>query len=184
MDPSIHTNEARYPIQAVAARTGLTPPLLRAWERRYGAVEPERGDGGERLYSDRQIHHLNLLRMLTQHGHRISRIASLPTAELERLLLDVGISPFGSPVRAENSDLEYVLFGRALAAINALDVEMLETEVQRAQVVLSPLALIDAVLCPLIRRAEEIPARGENWATLKLVRRSGVEVTRRDYRRS
>ena len=160
MDPSIRTDDARYPIQAVAARTGLTPPLLRAWERRYGAVEPQRGEGGERLYSDRQVHRLNLLRMLTQHGHRISRIAELPTAELERLLLDVGITPFESPVRAENSDLEYVLFGRGLAAVNALDVKMLEHEVERARTVLSPLALIDAVLCPLIRRAEQIPARG------------------------
>ena len=50
MDPTIRTHQARYPIQAVAARTGLTPPLLRAWERRYGVVEPERGEGGERLW--------------------------------------------------------------------------------------------------------------------------------------
>lgn len=160
MDPTIRTNDARYPIQAVAARTGLSPPLLRAWERRYGVVEPERGEGGERLYSDRQVHQLNLLRMLTQHGHRISRIAKLPTAELERLLLDVGISPFESPVRAENSDLEHVLFGRGLAAVNTLDIDMLEQEIERARTVLSPLALIDGVLCPLIRRAEEIPALG------------------------
>jgi len=160
MDPTIRTNEARYPIQAVAARTGLTPPLLRAWERRYDVVEPERSEGGERLYSDRQIHHLNLLRMLTQNGHRISRISKLPTAELERLLLDVGISPYDTQVRAENADLEHVLYGRGLAAVNALDVDMLESEVERARTVLSPLALIDAVLCPLIRRAEEIPARG------------------------
>jgi DNA-binding transcriptional MerR regulator len=158
--PPTRTKEARYPIQAVAARTGLTPPLLRAWERRYGAVTPERGAGGERLYSDRQIHRLNLLRMLTQSGHRISRIAQLPTAELERLLLDVGISPFDSPVRAENSDLEHVLFGRGLAAVNALDLDMLDAELERARTVLPPLALIDSVLCPLIRRAEDIPAKG------------------------
>lgn len=160
MDPTIETGEARYPIQAVAARTGLTPPLLRAWERRYRAVEPTRSPAGERLYSDRQIHRLNLLRMLTQHGHRISRIARLPAAELERLLLDVGITPFESPILAEDSDLEHVLFGRGLAAVNALDVQLLELEVERARTVLTPLALIDGVLCPLIRRAEQIPARG------------------------
>jgi DNA-binding transcriptional MerR regulator len=160
MDPTIRKNEPRYPIQAVAARTGLTPPLLRTWERRYAVVEPERGEGGERLYSDRQIYHLNLLGMLTRYGHRISGIANVPTAELERLLLDVGISPFDKPVRAENSDLEHVLFGRGLAAVNALDVDMLESEIDRARTVLSPLALIDSVLCPLIRRAEQIPIRG------------------------
>lgn len=159
-DPTTRTEDARYPIQAVAARTGLTPPLLRAWERRYEAVTPERSDGGERLYSDRQVRRLNLLRMLTQSGHRISRIAKLPAAELERLLLDVGISPFESLTRAENSDLEHVLYGRGLAAVNARDVQMLDAEIERARTVLGPLALIDSVLCPLIRRAEQIPARG------------------------
>lgn len=160
MNTDIHADEARYPIQAVAARTGLTPPLLRAWERRYRAVEPVRSPAGERLYTDRQVHRLNLLRMLTHNGHRISRIARLPGAELERLLLDVGISPFDNSVGAQDSDLEHVLFGRGLAALNALDTEMLENEVERARTVLSPLALIDGVLCPLIRRTEEIPARG------------------------
>ena len=160
MNKTTNTGEARYPIQAVSARTGLAPPLLRAWERRYSAVEPVRSEAGERLYSDRQVHRLNLLRMLTQHGHRISRIARLPAAELERLLLDVGITPFDSPVRAEHSDLEHELVGRGLAAVNALDAELLATEVERARTVLSPLALVDAVLCPLIRRAEAIPARG------------------------
>ena len=160
MNQKTDTADARYPIQAVSARTGLAPPLLRAWERRYRAVEPVRSEAGERLYSDRQIHRLSLLRMLTQQGHRISRIARLPAAELERLLLDVGITPFESQVRAENSDLEYVLYGRSLAAVNALDAELLGTEIERARTVLSPLSLIDSVLCPLIRQAEAIPARG------------------------
>lgn len=160
MNTDIRTTDARYPMQAVAARTGLTPPLLRAWERRYGAVEPVRSPAGERLYTDRQIHRLNLLRMLTHNGHRISRIARLPEPELERLLLDVGISPFDSHVGAKDSDLEHVLFGRGLAALNALDNAMLEQEVERARTVLSPLALIDGVLCPLIRRAEDVPSRG------------------------
>jgi len=157
---STRTEDARYPIQAVAARTGLAPPLLRAWERRYSAVEPERSPAGERLYTDRQIRRLHLLRMLTQNGHRISRIARLPAAELERLLLDVGITPFELPVGAKDTDLEYVLFGRGLAALNALDAAMLEEELERARTVLSPLALADGVICPLLRRADEIKSPG------------------------
>jgi DNA-binding transcriptional MerR regulator len=123
-------------------------------------VEPLRNSAGERLYTDRQIQRLNLLRMLTQHGHRISRIAHLPGAELERLLLDVGISPFDEPVRAEDSDLEHVLFGRGLAAVNAMDPQLLEIEIERARTVLTPLSLIDGVLCPLIRRVEQFPSKG------------------------
>ena len=34
-----------------ARRTGLSPELLRAWERRYGLFSPIRSDGGFRLYT-------------------------------------------------------------------------------------------------------------------------------------
>jgi len=33
---------ARHPIRVVSRRTGLTPALLRAWEKRYGVVTPSR----------------------------------------------------------------------------------------------------------------------------------------------
>ena len=33
-----------------ARRTGVSPELLRAWERRYGLLRPERSSGGYRLY--------------------------------------------------------------------------------------------------------------------------------------
>jgi len=41
----------RYPVRVVAARTGLSPHVLRAWERRYQVVVPTRSEGGQRLYS-------------------------------------------------------------------------------------------------------------------------------------
>jgi DNA-binding transcriptional MerR regulator len=43
---------ASFPIQTVAERTGLTPHVIRAWERRYRAIEPERSAGKHRLYSE------------------------------------------------------------------------------------------------------------------------------------
>ncbi|MBR43506.1 MAG: hypothetical protein CME18_03760 [Gemmatimonadetes bacterium] len=39
----------RHPIRVVAQRTGLSTPVLRAWERRYGVVTPNRSNGGQRL---------------------------------------------------------------------------------------------------------------------------------------
>ena len=44
-----------HPIGVVAKRTGITLHVLRAWERRYGVVEPERSGGGTRLYSTGDI---------------------------------------------------------------------------------------------------------------------------------
>jgi MerR family transcriptional regulator, light-induced transcriptional regulator len=38
-------------IGELSKRTGVSPELLRAWERRYGLLKPERSPGGFRLYS-------------------------------------------------------------------------------------------------------------------------------------
>ena len=39
-------------IQSVARRTGLTPHVIRIWEKRYAAVQPSRTETNRRLYSD------------------------------------------------------------------------------------------------------------------------------------
>lgn len=61
--------EAHQGIKVVAQRTGLSAHLIRIWEKRYGAVEPERTETNRRLYSDEQIERLSLLRDITQNGH-------------------------------------------------------------------------------------------------------------------
>ena len=38
-------------IGELSQRTGITPELLRAWERRYGLLHPSRSSGGFRLYT-------------------------------------------------------------------------------------------------------------------------------------
>ena len=37
-------------IGELSQRTGISPELLRAWERRYGLLNPVRSSGGFRLY--------------------------------------------------------------------------------------------------------------------------------------
>src|SRR5205085_8412975 len=39
-------------IGEMARRVGVSPELLRAWERRYGLLEPVRTEAGYRLYSE------------------------------------------------------------------------------------------------------------------------------------
>src|ERR687895_1311192 len=77
---------ARHPIGVVAERTGLSPDLLRVWERRYRAVEPSRSLDGQRAYSDGDIERLRLLRLATAAGRSISQVATLGTEELARLV--------------------------------------------------------------------------------------------------
>jgi MerR family transcriptional regulator, light-induced transcriptional regulator len=43
--------ESHLRIGELSKRTGISPELLRAWERRYGLLKPERSPGGFRLYS-------------------------------------------------------------------------------------------------------------------------------------
>ena len=45
------TMPAELRIGELARRTGVSSDLLRAWERRYGLLRPERSTGGYRLYS-------------------------------------------------------------------------------------------------------------------------------------
>ena len=50
--------DAHQAIKVVARRTGLSAHVIRIWEKRYGAVEPERTETKRRLYSDEQIERL------------------------------------------------------------------------------------------------------------------------------
>jgi MerR family transcriptional regulator, light-induced transcriptional regulator len=57
-----------YTIGQAAIRAGVSVPLLRAWERRYGIVRPERTASGYRLYDDVSIDRLRAMRELVEAG--------------------------------------------------------------------------------------------------------------------
>ncbi len=60
-------------LKAVVRETGLKPDTLRAWERRYGLPEPDRTEGGHRLYSQEDIEILKWLIGRQDEGMSISR---------------------------------------------------------------------------------------------------------------
>jgi DNA-binding transcriptional MerR regulator len=66
-----------YNLKAVIHETGLTPATLRAWERRYGLLKPQRSPGGHRLYSDREIALLKWLVARQDEGLSISLAVEL-----------------------------------------------------------------------------------------------------------
>jgi DNA-binding transcriptional MerR regulator/methylmalonyl-CoA mutase cobalamin-binding subunit len=72
-----------YPLRTVAAMTGLTPDLIRAWEKRYGVVAPRRGPRGARLYSNADVAHLSLLRRVVESGRAIGDVAQLGVRQLQ-----------------------------------------------------------------------------------------------------
>jgi DNA-binding transcriptional MerR regulator len=79
-----HDPEPTYSLGAVVRLTGLSAHVLRAWERRYGAVRPLRTDGGTRRYREADVLRLQRLRAAVAAGHPISDVACLAEPELER----------------------------------------------------------------------------------------------------
>lgn len=57
-----------YTIKRAAELTGIPVATLRAWERRYAVVRPERSAGGYRLYDDRALADLVLMHALVEQG--------------------------------------------------------------------------------------------------------------------
>src|SRR5436190_1554714 len=52
------TDDRHLRIGELSRRSGVSPELLRAWERRYGLLRPERSSGGLRLYSSSDLERL------------------------------------------------------------------------------------------------------------------------------
>ena len=51
-----------------ARRVGVSPELLRAWERRYGLLQPIRTDGGFRLYTDDDAQRVERMKRALEEG--------------------------------------------------------------------------------------------------------------------
>ncbi len=65
-----------YTIKEAAARTGIPVPVLRAWERRYGVVQPARTPSGYRIYDDPAIDRLRTMQRLVGSGWSPSTAAA------------------------------------------------------------------------------------------------------------
>jgi DNA-binding transcriptional MerR regulator/methylmalonyl-CoA mutase cobalamin-binding subunit len=166
---SLESQTPRYPVRLVAIRTGLTPHVLRAWERRYDMVSPARTEGGQRLYSELDVERLRLLRRLTDRGHSIGRIATLPIAELARLDVETGgaeegaAPPDGKRSRADEAEQTRAgsvgkSIAAALQATRRLDAVELQAVLERAAVTLGVPVFIDEVVAPALVRV------GHGWA--------------------
>ena len=70
-------SELLLPIREVARLTGVNPVTLRAWERRYGLLTPQRTDKGHRLYSQAQIERVHAVLHWLQRGASVSQVRAL-----------------------------------------------------------------------------------------------------------
>jgi DNA-binding transcriptional MerR regulator/methylmalonyl-CoA mutase cobalamin-binding subunit len=119
-------------MKAACQLTGLSPDTLRAWERRYSAVQPKRDENGRRIYERADVARLRLLRQAVALGHPIHRVARLGSVELENLLKEAradepeqGLSELVArlldAVANYRPDLSDEILGRAIAGLSPRD---------------------------------------------------------------
>lgn len=76
-----------YYIQQVAEITGISKQVIRKWEERYQLIQPKRLDNGYRIYSDKDINMLLLVKAFADKGHSIKQAALLAKQESESMHL-------------------------------------------------------------------------------------------------
>ncbi|MCA9729167.1 MAG: MerR family transcriptional regulator [Candidatus Eisenbacteria bacterium] len=135
-------------MKTVANRTGLKPALVRAWERRYGAVVPFRTETNRRVYSESDIQRLQLLHRVTEVGHPIRLVARLSEEELTALL---------DPTTRRAEDLTHDVM-QAMHAISDFDEKRLRHSLDEAAVALGRVAYLEQFLSPMLH------AIGNSWA--------------------
>lgn len=168
------STEPRHPIRVVAQRTGLSTPVLRAWERRYSVVIPSRSDGGQRLYSDADIRRLQLLASAVDGGRSIGLIADLESPQLQALIDEdrqMPIQPSGGLIAP---DTERV--GLALEHIERMRTDALEQLLMRSAVEMRPHELVEGLMVPLLQeigrgwQAGRVPPSTEHIASVAIRR--------------
>ena len=143
----------RHSIKVAARRTGLSPHLIRVWEKRYATVSPRRNDGNRRYYSAADIERLSLLKAATDLGHSIGDVAHLPDDQLALLVAEEKASgghAGGGRTAGQGAPAEFV--ERAYAAVATMDSTGLEAVLDAGSVALGQVRLLNEVIVPLVER--------------------------------
>jgi DNA-binding transcriptional MerR regulator len=78
------------PIRDVARLTGVNPVTLRAWERRYGLIQPTRTESGHRLYSESDIRAIRSILAWIARGVPVGKVGQI----LARTQVNEALSDF------------------------------------------------------------------------------------------
>jgi MerR family transcriptional regulator, light-induced transcriptional regulator len=116
-------NDGHLRIGELSRRVGVSPELLRAWELRYGLLQPSRSPGGFRLYSDADEQRIGRMRAYQDQGLSAAEAARLaleaPTDQ--RPVLDVAppdSSSFAEALDRFDEPAAQAAFDRALATLS------------------------------------------------------------------
>ncbi len=68
---------AFYSIGEVAERCGINPVTLRAWQRRYGLLKPQRSEGGHRQFDEEDILRIEEIKRWIERGVSVGKVKAL-----------------------------------------------------------------------------------------------------------
>lgn len=114
------TNQPLYPIREVSRITGVNSITLRAWERRYGLIEPVRTPSGHRLYTDEHIQQIQTAVSLNQQGIPISRVKTLLEKPAEIDSAETNVDASTTPQLSEGGSAFLI---EPLQALNIMGLE-------------------------------------------------------------
>jgi DNA-binding transcriptional MerR regulator/methanogenic corrinoid protein MtbC1 len=177
--------EQGYPIRVVSKKTGLSVHVIRAWEKRYGAVNPRRTPRGQRLYSKSEIERLTVLAAAVRGGWSIGSVVRLSGEELDKAVKETETAPAGSGPAAPGETAPAARGGAAaetilaacMKAVENLDDGALSDALFRGSVELGKTALIDDVIVPLMRLI------GEAWRedSIRILHEHAASAVVRSY---
>lgn len=146
-----------YSIQAVSEMSGLSSHCIRAWEKRYGAIKPERSDNGRRVYSEAELLRLQMLGKLSSLGNSISLIANLSDEDLEKLLLKMSHGKNASHQFASTKSLvdPKIYLNNLFMALSAYKLDVLTHELNKASMDLTCKDFALEVVAGLFRKVGE-----------------------------
>ncbi|MEN5038058.1 MerR family transcriptional regulator [Pseudomonas sp. TWI929] len=127
-------SEALLPIGELARRTGVNPVTLRAWERRYGLLKPQRTAKGHRLYPLAQVERVEAILAWLQRGASVGQV---------RELLD---KPTSTPPKGDWQARQLQL----VEAIANLSQRALDQQLNQAMALYPAVTLCEQLLLPLL----------------------------------
>jgi DNA-binding transcriptional MerR regulator len=136
-------------IGELSRRTGVSPELLRAWERRYGLFEPARSPGRFRLYSDADLARVEAMKAQLERGLSAAEAARMVLAAPAAPSVAVSATAVDEPTRALR------------AALDAFDEPGANAAIDRLLASLSVESFLRDVVVPLLRELGERWERGE-----------------------
>jgi MerR family transcriptional regulator, light-induced transcriptional regulator len=134
-------------IGELTKRTGVSPELLRAWEQRYGLLQPTRTPGGFRLYSTGDEARVQRMQRLVSGG--------LAAAQAARLVLSGG-EPEPRTDSGSATTLEEAA-GNLSAALDRLDEQAANSALDRLFSAYTVETVLQEVVLPYLHRL------GERW---------------------